>query len=284
VIGAINASRSPAASARARLRRLDLLERGALCRYAWRVGILPGWGLSQKLSRTIGIYRAKDVADRQFLERCAGGRMGLANRGEFWGRYTYLSCRARRRNIHRAYPAADRANSDKKLLAHWHDRQRAVWIEGCRALTAGSCSSFVCMSGPLPMTRAGVESMTLRAVVEHRVVFVFHCQSCLRRCSSTRSRSSTIRTGPRSYLRERARCSNCKRRKVEILLRRPNAVHRRDGWIPYAPADPMRDEIILPPQGGFVRASANSDKSFGTIGAIGSGRWNGVCDQIRTGT
>ena len=27
-----------------------------------RVGILPGWGLSQKLSRTIGIYRAKELA------------------------------------------------------------------------------------------------------------------------------------------------------------------------------------------------------------------------------
>jgi enoyl-CoA hydratase len=27
-----------------------------------RVGILPGWGLSQKLSRTIGIYRAKELS------------------------------------------------------------------------------------------------------------------------------------------------------------------------------------------------------------------------------
>ena len=27
-----------------------------------RVGIMPGWGLSQKLSRTIGIYRAKELS------------------------------------------------------------------------------------------------------------------------------------------------------------------------------------------------------------------------------
>lgn len=27
-----------------------------------RVGILPGWGLSQKLSRTVGIYRAKEIS------------------------------------------------------------------------------------------------------------------------------------------------------------------------------------------------------------------------------
>jgi enoyl-CoA hydratase len=42
-----------------------------------RVGILPGWGLSQKLSRTIGIYRAKELS-------LTGNFMG-ANQALDWG-------------------------------------------------------------------------------------------------------------------------------------------------------------------------------------------------------
>lgn len=42
-----------------------------------RVGILPGWGLSQKLSRAIGIYPGQGaVAHRQLPLGGAGGRMG----------------------------------------------------------------------------------------------------------------------------------------------------------------------------------------------------------------
>ncbi len=42
-----------------------------------RVGLLPGWGLSQKLSRTIGIGRAKELSlTGNFLD---------ANRAEAWG-------------------------------------------------------------------------------------------------------------------------------------------------------------------------------------------------------
>jgi enoyl-CoA hydratase len=43
----------------------DLLIASTEARFAdthARVGILPGWGLSQKLSRTIGIYRAKELS------------------------------------------------------------------------------------------------------------------------------------------------------------------------------------------------------------------------------
>jgi len=43
----------------------DLLIASAEARFAdthARVGIMPGWGLSQKLSRTIGIYRAKELS------------------------------------------------------------------------------------------------------------------------------------------------------------------------------------------------------------------------------
>jgi enoyl-CoA hydratase len=46
-----------------------------------RVGILPGWGLSQKLSRTIGIYRAKELSlTGNFLSAAQAVDWGLANR------------------------------------------------------------------------------------------------------------------------------------------------------------------------------------------------------------
>lgn len=46
-----------------------------------RVGILPGWGLSQKLSRTIGIYRAKELSlTGNFLSAEQAYEWGLINR------------------------------------------------------------------------------------------------------------------------------------------------------------------------------------------------------------
>ena len=46
-----------------------------------RVGILPGWGLSQKLSRTIGIYRAKELSlTGNFLSAQQACDWGLVNR------------------------------------------------------------------------------------------------------------------------------------------------------------------------------------------------------------
>ena len=46
-----------------------------------RVGILPGWGLSQKLSRTIGIYRAKELSmTGNFLGAAQAEEWGLVNR------------------------------------------------------------------------------------------------------------------------------------------------------------------------------------------------------------
>ena len=46
-----------------------------------RVGILPGWGLSQKLSRTIGIYRAKELSlTGNYLSAEQAESWGLVNR------------------------------------------------------------------------------------------------------------------------------------------------------------------------------------------------------------
>lgn len=46
-----------------------------------RVGILPGWGLSQKLSRLIGIYRAKELSlTGNFLDAETALAWGLVNR------------------------------------------------------------------------------------------------------------------------------------------------------------------------------------------------------------
>ena len=53
-----------------------------------RVGIAPGWGLSQKLSRTIGIYRAKELS--------LTGNFVSAQEAESWGLVNELLPAARR--------------------------------------------------------------------------------------------------------------------------------------------------------------------------------------------
>jgi enoyl-CoA hydratase len=46
-----------------------------------RVGIMPGWGLSQKLSRLIGLYRAKELSlTGNFLDAKTACDWGLVNR------------------------------------------------------------------------------------------------------------------------------------------------------------------------------------------------------------
>lgn len=46
-----------------------------------RVGIMPGWGLSQKLSRLIGIYRARELSfSGNFLDAKTACEWGLVNR------------------------------------------------------------------------------------------------------------------------------------------------------------------------------------------------------------
>lgn len=46
-----------------------------------RVGVMPGWGLSQKLSRLIGIYRARELSlSGNFLDARTAEAWGLVNR------------------------------------------------------------------------------------------------------------------------------------------------------------------------------------------------------------
>lgn len=46
-----------------------------------RVGIMPGWGLSQKLSRLVGLYRAKELSlTGNFLDARTAADWGLVNR------------------------------------------------------------------------------------------------------------------------------------------------------------------------------------------------------------
>lgn len=46
-----------------------------------RVGVMPGWGLSQKLSRAIGVYRAKELSlTGNFLSAEKAAEWGLVNR------------------------------------------------------------------------------------------------------------------------------------------------------------------------------------------------------------
>ncbi len=62
----------------------DVLIASSAARFAdthARVGIMPGWGLSQKLSRLIGIYRAKEISlTGNFLSAEQAERWGLVNR------------------------------------------------------------------------------------------------------------------------------------------------------------------------------------------------------------
>lgn len=62
----------------------DILIASAKARFAdthARVGLLPGWGLSQKLSRLIGIYRARELSlTGNFLDARTAADWGLVNR------------------------------------------------------------------------------------------------------------------------------------------------------------------------------------------------------------
>jgi enoyl-CoA hydratase len=82
IIGAIN---GPAVTGGFELAlACDILIASTEARFAdthARVGIIPGWGLSQKLSRLIGIYRAKELSfTGNYLDAAKAEAWGLVNR------------------------------------------------------------------------------------------------------------------------------------------------------------------------------------------------------------
>ncbi|MBI3249059.1 MAG: enoyl-CoA hydratase [Deltaproteobacteria bacterium] len=62
----------------------DILIASSAARFAdthARVGVMPGWGLSQKLSRAIGVYRAKELSlTGNYLSAAQAEAWGLVNR------------------------------------------------------------------------------------------------------------------------------------------------------------------------------------------------------------
>lgn len=79
-----------------------------------RVGVMPGWGLSQKLSRLIGISRAKELSlSGNFLDAATAERWGLVNRvvpaaDLARGPAPRRRNRIRRRRFHRPLQGIDR--------------------------------------------------------------------------------------------------------------------------------------------------------------------------------
>lgn len=83
-----------------------------------RVGILPGWGLSQKLSRAIGIYRAKELS--------LTGNYLSAEQAEAWGLVNRVvapeallpTCQSLARDMQSCVPEVVREY--KQLIDHGH--------------------------------------------------------------------------------------------------------------------------------------------------------------------
>lgn len=87
-----------------------------------RVGIMPGWGLSQKLSRLIGISRAKELSlSGNFLDARTACEWGLVNR---------------------VYPAAELLPAAKKLAADIASADPAMIEAYKKLIDQGFAQSF----------------------------------------------------------------------------------------------------------------------------------------------
>jgi len=118
-----------------------------------RVGIMPGWGLSQRLSRTIGIYRAKELS--------LTGNYLSAEQAEAWGLVNRVvapdellpACRALARDMSSCVP--DVLRGYKRVIdagyAETFGRGLAIEAEASRAHAAGLTPEL------LAARRAGVQ-------------------------------------------------------------------------------------------------------------------------------
>jgi enoyl-CoA hydratase len=114
-----------------------------------RVGIMPGWGLSQKLSRVIGIYRAKELSlSGNFLD---------ARTAEAWGL------------VNRVVPADDLLPAARKLAADMATIDPAFSAAYKRLIDDGFASSFGdAMALEADRSRAANAAVRPEAVEERR--------------------------------------------------------------------------------------------------------------------
>jgi len=116
-----------------------------------RVGVMPGWGLSQKLSRAIGVYRAKELSlTGNFLSAEKAEEWGLVNR-VVPAEELLSTCRALAKDMLSCVPEMIRslkhvidsgyaaALKDGLQIEHdaWAEHARTVTPEGIAARRAG---------------------------------------------------------------------------------------------------------------------------------------------------
>lgn len=106
-----------------------------------RVGVMPGWGLSQKLSRTIGIYRAKELSlTGNYLSAEQAAEWGLVNR-VVAAEELLPTCRALAKDISSCVP--EMVRSMKKVidqgyaasLADGLQIEHEAWADHTRTIT-----------------------------------------------------------------------------------------------------------------------------------------------------
>ncbi len=112
-----------------------------------RVGILPGWGLSQKLSRTIGIYRAKELSlTGNYLSADQAQEWGLVNR-VVQPTELLQACRALARDMQSCVPAVMRGYKQlidrgyAMTMADGMDAERKLSREQARGVTSEQFAS-----------------------------------------------------------------------------------------------------------------------------------------------
>jgi enoyl-CoA hydratase len=119
-----------------------------------RVGILPGWGLSQKLSRVIGIYRAKELSlTGNYLDAEQAERWGLVSR-VVAPEQLLPTCQALAQDMRSADPKSLRAL--KRVIDDGYARDLATGL----AIEQQACRAHATQVDPAQVAarRAGIEA------------------------------------------------------------------------------------------------------------------------------